>query len=218
MVRLISAIEKSVTGLTHQTEIFAGVFLQDHCEMNARLSVLLDRLHERSFPGERNIHDVGATFRMDAHTVASLHAESPDGNTLEPRGGAEIVFARTQVTHAPMHFHEMVWSERLGPLENAPGEVIDLPHLRFLRVGHCHDPQCKNLIDLGAITEVARAFRRNPRVIIENNWRGKHRVALAALLLSHQHRVSSHLLATAGRFDIFRRRIEQRKELAIVRR
>ena len=45
----ISAI-KICGRLTHQTEVFAGIFIEDHCEMDASLRVLLDRLNERGFP------------------------------------------------------------------------------------------------------------------------------------------------------------------------
>src|SRR4029077_310478 len=72
------AVEKSVARLAHETEVFAGVIFEHEREMNARLRILLDRLDDGGFPSECEVHDIGATFRMNTHAVAGFQADSAD--------------------------------------------------------------------------------------------------------------------------------------------
>ena len=72
----------------------------------------------------------------------------------------------------------------------------DSPHLALLLVGQRQDPQRQDLVDLGAVEQVARALGRDLRVVVEDDRRRQH--ACRARRLAHQHRPGADVLAAGG--------------------
>jgi hypothetical protein len=47
----------------------------------------------------------------------------------------------------------------------------------LLPIGHRHDAKRQQLVNLGRIEEIARAFGSNHRVVVQNNRRRQHQIA-----------------------------------------
>ena len=107
----------------------------------------------------------------------------------------------------------MLHGQVFGSFEHFAGAFVGITHLALLVIGHGHDAQGKNFVDLRPVEQVARTFRRNLRVIVKNDGRGKHGVALA--FGSDQNRPGSDILAARGELLQILGRLKQRYELAI---
>jgi len=80
-----------------------------------------------------------------------------------------------------MHLHQLFGRQCLGAFENLPRLFVATAHLPFLFVSQRHNAEAENLVNFGIVKEVTRAFRRHLRIVVENDWRREHRIALLIL-------------------------------------
>ena len=80
-----------------------------------------------------------------------------------------------------MQLHEMLGRKRFGPFEDAAGALVAAAHGALFFVRQRQDAQREDLVDLGAVEKVARTLRRDLRIVVENDGRREHGVALALL-------------------------------------
>ena len=88
----------------------------------------------------------------------------------------------------------------------------DCPHLALFLVGQRQDAQRQDLVDLGAVEQVARTLGRDLRVVVQDDGRRQHGVAGA--VLAREHRPHAHVLAAGRQLRVGLGRIEQGHELA----
>ena len=86
-------------------------------------------------------------------------------------------------------------------------------HFLLFGIGHRQDAQGQDLVDLGAVEQIARAFRGDLRVVVENDRRGQHRVAVP--LAADQHRPGPLIDAGGRGLAQLRGRVDQRQKRAI---
>ena len=85
--------------------------------------------------------------------------------------------------------------------------VTGVPHFVFLVVGHGHHAQREHLVHFGAIEEVARALRRDLRIVVEHDRRAQHHVAV--MFVAHQYWKVADVLAMTDRLAKLVGRIQQ---------
>ena len=101
---------------------------------------------------------------------------------------------------------------RLDPVDQGGRPRVGGPGLDLLGVGEGQRAQREDLVDLGAVVELAGAFRGQFGVVVQDDRRGQH--DLPAALGIGQHRPAAHVLALGhGRLGPHRR-IGHRDELA----
>ena len=74
--------------------------------------------------------------------------------------------------------------KHLSPFQNPPRPIVAVPHLKLFCLGHRQDSQRQNFIDFGAVEKVPCTFRRDLRVVVENDGAAQNRVRFP--LLSYQ--------------------------------
>src|SRR5580692_11225938 len=77
--------EKSVSGLTQKSQVPARIVFEYDGDLNLPFVILLDRLHDGDFTGEREVHHVCARFRVQAHAISELDFDAADIDRLERR-------------------------------------------------------------------------------------------------------------------------------------
>ena len=97
---------------------------------------------------------------LQADAVADLQVPAPDLN--EARLGLAVAHRAMEPGHVGRR-------QGLGAFEQGAGLLLDAAHLALLLVGHRQDAQGEDLVDLGAVEEVARALRCHHRVVVEND-------------------------------------------------
>ncbi len=113
-----------------------------------------------------------------------------------------------------MQFHEVSFRQRFGAFEDAAGKSVGVAHFPFFAVRHRLDAQGQQLVDFGSVEEIAGAFRREARVIVENDGRGEDGVAGFVFVVAHEDRPDAEVLAGLGDVPMLRGRIHQGKKLA----
>lgn len=98
-----------------------------------------------------------------------------------------------------MHLHQLLLRHQFGPLQDLAGSIVEAAHLTLLFVGEGHDAEHEDLVDLGSVAQIARAFGRDLRIVVKNNRRHKQRVALPRL--ADQHRPNPDVVAVGRLFD-----------------
>jgi len=121
-----------------------------------------------------------------------------------------------EIPDGAMQVHEILRIHRLGPLQYLPRAGVRGAHLRLLLIRQREDVQQEQLINLPAVEVVSLTFRRDLRVVIENNRRGKERVRFP--LLPAQHRPRLDVLALRGGLFQRRGRVHQGDESPVLDR
>src|SRR6185503_781779 len=139
-----------------------------------------------------------------------------DRSTQIPTDSFDLNDSRFTVDslHRSVHFHELFYRKRLGPLQYLAGAVVSATHLSFFFLGKCHDPKREYLVDLSSIKKTSSTFGRNLRIVVEDDRRRQH--AIVRSLFSGEHRIRTDVVTIAGRLRKFFWRIKKRNELAVV--
>src|SRR5438270_1360772 len=111
--------------------------------------------------------------------------------------------------------HQLLWGERLGPLEDLAGARIGGPHLGLLLVGQAEDVEDQELVDLAAVEQVSGALGGDARVVLEDDWRAEHR--RPRIRLAHEDRPCSLVAAGLRRGAQIRRGVGERHKVAVAR-
>ena len=165
--------------------------------MHPILEIALDRLDHRLLALEDDVHDVGAALRIEAHMGADRKPAAVDQQRGEPRfdlAGSEIDL-RARTPQGAVQPAELRWGQGLDPFEQGAGMAVGGGHLLLFGIGHRQNAQGQDLVDLGAVEQIAWAFGGDLRVVVKNDRRGQHRVAVP--LAADQHRPGP--LIDAGR-------------------
>src|SRR5262245_13046460 len=70
-----------------------------------------------------------------------------------------------------MHFQKLFGGQHFAAIENLACPFVAFAHLPFLIVGQREDAERQDFVDLRSVEEVARTFRRDLRIVIENDRR-----------------------------------------------
>src|SRR5271156_6199523 len=122
------------------------------------------------------------------------------------------LLSSAQAAQGSVQFLELLIRHGFRALQNFARAVIRTAHFLLFFVCHGQNTQRQNFVDLRAVEEIAGAFRSNLRVIVENDRRREHGVALA--VFSNKNRPGSDVLAGCGKFAALFRRIDQRYKFA----
>ena len=167
-----------------EPEVAAGIVEQGHGDVHAILEIALDRLDHRLLVLQDDVHDVGAALRIEAHTGADRKPAAVDQQRGDP--GSRLC----RVAQAPVPADIVAGGEidlragrRMAPCSRpncagvnastrsskARAWVSARGHLALFGLGHRQDAQGQDFVDLGAVEQVAGAFRGDLRVVVEND-------------------------------------------------
>src|SRR3984957_14649597 len=104
-----------------------------------------------------------------------------------------VLYRWTHSTQDSMELQELFLRQGLGSLQNLPSALVAITHLAFFIFGQGQNSQSENLVDLGAIEQIARAFGCNLRVVVQDDRRRQHRIAL--VLFSYENRPGPDVFA-----------------------
>ena len=191
--------------------------------MKLAFVVLLDALDDGDLAGQRDVEHVAAAAGRRRTRSPSLHSMPAISNVIERRLVFEQLpfplvhcvssFSGRRPRSTPCSFMNCSAGMCLGAFQHPAGALVGFAHLALLFVGQGHDAQRKNLVDLGAVEEIARALGRDLRIVVEDDRRGEH---ACRRLFAGQHGPGADVLALRGLFLEAFRRIEQRDELAVL--
>ena len=141
------------------------------------------RLDRRGLAGEREVEDVAAWARMEPHPVAAAAASAHRASRPAGRRRAGPVLlvhgASVRCTAASPPCSCISCSAASDSVRSSSaGRARPTPHLALLLVGQRQDPQRQDLVDLGAVEQVAGLSGAISRIVVEDDRRGEHRVAL----------------------------------------
>src|SRR5215510_6477058 len=111
-----------------------------------------------------------------------------------------------------MEFHQPLRRKRLGSLEYLAGALVYQTHLLLLLIRHRHDAQREQFVNFRSVVEIARAFRGDLRIIIENDRRREQTVAFS--FFPDQRRPGAYFSKTGGGLGKLLSRIERRSHRA----
>ncbi len=78
---------------------------------------------------------------------------------------------RSQTPDCTMKSKELIARERLRPFQECAGSCVHGGHRSFLVFGQRHDSEREDLVDLGAVEQVAGTLRGDLRIVIEDDRR-----------------------------------------------
>ena len=175
----------------------------------------LDRLDDGDLAGERHDRTRRRRRAGAARTRLPRRSSTPRRRPIRARAAAAppSVIAPSRARGSPpcRRISSSV-GQRLGALEDLARARVGVAHLGLLLVGQAEDVEHEHLVDLAAVEQVAGALGRDPRVVLEDDRRGEHRVALAGL--ADEHRPRALVAARAAASRSARGRIGQRDERA----
>ena len=113
-----------------------------------------------------------------------------------------------------MKLHEMLCRKRFGSFENSPRALVGAAHGGLLFLRQRQNAERKNFVDLSAVEKVSRAFRRELRIVVENDGLGEHGIALPRF--TGEHGPGAEIATSSRGFLKLGRRFQQRDELAVL--
>src|SRR3984957_11698066 len=203
------------------------LFLDLHQELRTRGScprnpVRCTRRSQSARPGRcpSRRHPCGAAGAPDSPALPRRQKFS--GNREEsslrwvaiPPRSLCLLLEWAQSSEYPVQLHELFNRHGLRALQHLSGALVRLAHLALLIIGQRHDPQRENFVNLGSVKQISCAFGRNQGIVVENDRRGEHGVALS--FLSNKNRPGSHVRTTRGQLAHLLRRREQRDKPSIL--
>ena len=172
---LLGREEEAVRELRGDAEVAARIVGDRHDEVHGALHVLLDRLDDGEPAREHEVEHVGAGARAQPHPAAAAQLDARDGDRLG-RGPLQLLPAHRAIPNsriAPCSRISSLLRQRLGALEDLPRARVGVAHLGLLGVGQAEDVEHQHLVDLAAVEQVARALGRDPRMVLEDDRRGR---------------------------------------------
>src|SRR6202050_3943966 len=124
-----------------------------------------------------------------------------------PIRSRRLAFRGAQAAQRSVQFHQLLLRQSFGTFQNFARAIVGLAHFALFIVGQGHDTQRQYFVDFGAIEQIARAFGGDLGIVVENNRRREHGVALA--LVAYEHRPSTDVLTQLSEFAIGIGRINQ---------
>ena len=147
-------------------------------------------------PAEREIHHVAARARAQAHAAAPAQLDARDGDGVRRRPLELLPGAGHRSARKPERRRSCSCVRPSVRSRIARARASPRAHLGLLLVGQRHDREPQQPVDLAAVVQVARALGGDPRVVLEDDRRGEHRVVGAGLADEHR---PQPFVAAAGR-------------------
>ena len=142
--------------LARDSEIAAGIVLHGDGEVNTIFKIAFDRFDNRDFSIEGNIKDVGLFVRTQADPVAFANSSL-------------LAFRRPRM--APCSFASLFGRQSLRAFQDLAAAVAGFAHLALFFIAERQHAKGEHLVDLGAVEEIALAFRRDLRVVVKDDRR-----------------------------------------------
>ncbi len=104
----------------------------------------------------------------------------------------------------------MLRRQHLRSFKNQASAIVAIPDLKLLRVRHRQNSEREDFIYFGPVKQIAGAFGRDLRIVVQDDGRGQDQIPLS--FLSRQDGPRSGIAARrCGGFQRFRR-VQQRNE------
>ena len=169
-----------------QAEVLARIVVHHDGHVDAILEIALDRFDDRRLALQHHVENVGPAQRPQTHGIAGLQFDVADADTLQhlpPVGFRHFVHVATSCRRWGNRMHHAVQPaelpavQRFRACQQGPHALIQTGGLASFFLGQRQDAQAQDLVDLGAVEKIARALRRDLRIIVKNDRSGQHGIA-----------------------------------------
>src|SRR5579862_1247824 len=141
---------------------------------------------------------ISARFCGQRRTRSPTCSSTPKAVTLVSGAGSGssgfhslvMVINLPQATNRSMSARQLLACRLLGSFQQATYTIVRSSHFALLFVGQRHHAKGQHLVHFRAIEEIARALRRNLRIVIKNDRRTQHHVVTS--LFADQHRKTAN--------------------------